>query len=194
MKPGIYGLIPGISSITGWVLWAILAVMIPCSLPFVRKSGYFEVRIQVTLINFSGLVSYINNFEFSSCFIGLTFCTYRSGYCQYSILLIFGTGSLFPEHFLLLSISCGLLDVDQEKPASLTQLFYRHASLIQLYANHQIFISIPGTTFTSTSRKLQPSSGILLQSAVLQNFQVKFSYSSYLYRLIESNFVTRTRS
>lgn len=43
MSPGMYGLIPGIANLTGWGLLIILCVMIPCSLPSVRKTGYFEV-------------------------------------------------------------------------------------------------------------------------------------------------------
>ena len=42
MTPGMFGLIPGIANLTGWGLLAILLMMIPCSLPFVRKTGYFE--------------------------------------------------------------------------------------------------------------------------------------------------------
>ncbi|XP_062601698.1 NADPH oxidase 5-like [Saccostrea cucullata] len=37
------GLIPGSTYITGWALLAVLTVMIIFSLPFVRKSGHFEV-------------------------------------------------------------------------------------------------------------------------------------------------------
>ncbi|KAG7170629.1 NADPH oxidase 5-like 1, partial [Homarus americanus] len=43
MRPGAFGLIPGIANPTGVALIIILAVMVICSLPFVRKSGYFEV-------------------------------------------------------------------------------------------------------------------------------------------------------
>ncbi|XP_046642950.1 NADPH oxidase 5-like isoform X1 [Daphnia pulicaria] len=41
--PGLFGLIPGVANLTGWGLCVILGVMIPCSLPFVRKTGYFEL-------------------------------------------------------------------------------------------------------------------------------------------------------
>ncbi|XP_057371298.1 NADPH oxidase 5-like [Daphnia carinata] len=43
MIPGLYGLIPGIANLTGWALLIILGIMIPCSLPFVRKTGFFEL-------------------------------------------------------------------------------------------------------------------------------------------------------
>lgn len=43
MIPGLYGLIPGVANLTGWGLLIILAIMIPCSLPFVRKTGFFEL-------------------------------------------------------------------------------------------------------------------------------------------------------
>lgn len=43
MCPEILGLIPGIANPTGVALMIILTVMVVCSLPFVRKSGYFEV-------------------------------------------------------------------------------------------------------------------------------------------------------
>ena len=44
MIPGMFGLIPGLANLTGWGLLFILFVMVPCSLPFVRKTGYFEVQ------------------------------------------------------------------------------------------------------------------------------------------------------
>nr|XP_045625272.1 NADPH oxidase 5-like isoform X1 [Procambarus clarkii]XP_045625282.1 NADPH oxidase 5-like isoform X1 [Procambarus clarkii] len=43
MKPGLFGLVKGIANPTGVALMIILTVMVICSLPFVRKSGYFEV-------------------------------------------------------------------------------------------------------------------------------------------------------
>ena len=43
MRPGIFGLIPGIANITGIALIGILTVMVVCSMPFVRRGGYFEV-------------------------------------------------------------------------------------------------------------------------------------------------------
>lgn len=60
MIPGLYGLIPGVANLTGWGLLIILAIMIPCSLPFVRKTGFFEVlysiyylsRVQCTSLSF----------------------------------------------------------------------------------------------------------------------------------------------
>ncbi|XP_066957368.1 NADPH oxidase 5 isoform X2 [Macrobrachium rosenbergii] len=43
MKPGLFGLIGGIANPTGVALMVILTLMVICSQPFVRKSGYFEV-------------------------------------------------------------------------------------------------------------------------------------------------------
>lgn len=43
MKPHMFGLIPGIANLTGWALLLILIVMIPCSMPFIRRNGSFEV-------------------------------------------------------------------------------------------------------------------------------------------------------
>ncbi|KAK7075488.1 NADPH oxidase 5 [Halocaridina rubra] len=43
MKPGLFGLIPGIANPSGVALMIILTLMVICSQPFVRKSGYFEV-------------------------------------------------------------------------------------------------------------------------------------------------------
>ncbi|KAG0728254.1 NADPH oxidase 5 [Chionoecetes opilio] len=43
MRPGILGLVPGIANPTGVALMIILTVMVVFSIPFVRKSGYFEV-------------------------------------------------------------------------------------------------------------------------------------------------------
>ncbi|CAG0897512.1 unnamed protein product [Darwinula stevensoni] len=41
-RPGHFGLIPGWANPTGVALLFVLAVIFVCSLPFVRKSGYFE--------------------------------------------------------------------------------------------------------------------------------------------------------
>lgn len=43
MKPGLFGLIPGIANPSGVALMIILTVMVISSMSFVRKSGYFEV-------------------------------------------------------------------------------------------------------------------------------------------------------
>ncbi|XP_076029976.1 NADPH oxidase 5-like [Oratosquilla oratoria] len=43
MRPEVFGLVPGLANPTGVVLLVILIVMVVCSQPFVRKSGYFEV-------------------------------------------------------------------------------------------------------------------------------------------------------
>lgn len=82
MIPGLYGLIPGVANLTGWGLLIILAIMIPCSLPFVRKTGFFEVlysiyylsRVQCTSLSF---------FFFSICsyFIGPTSFIIHFGFC-----------------------------------------------------------------------------------------------------------------
>ncbi len=43
-KPHVFGLIPGWANPTGVVLMCIIVVMVICSMPFVRRGGYFEVR------------------------------------------------------------------------------------------------------------------------------------------------------
>ena len=43
MRPGIFGLIGGIANPSGLALMLILTTMVVCSLPFVRRGGYFEV-------------------------------------------------------------------------------------------------------------------------------------------------------
>ena len=43
MKPGMFGLYPGIANLTGVSLIVILTLMVVCSLPFVRRGGQFEV-------------------------------------------------------------------------------------------------------------------------------------------------------
>ncbi len=50
--PGVFGLIPGCANLTGWALWAIAFIMGICSLPFIRKSGRFEVLISFWLVLF----------------------------------------------------------------------------------------------------------------------------------------------
>ena len=42
-EPGVFGLYPGIANVTGVSLISILTIMVVCSLPFVRRGGYFEV-------------------------------------------------------------------------------------------------------------------------------------------------------
>jgi len=42
-KPGVFGLIGGVANPSGIALMAIMAIMVVCSLPFVRRGGYFEV-------------------------------------------------------------------------------------------------------------------------------------------------------
>lgn len=43
MGPKIFGLIPGMANVTGIALIIILTLMVVCSMPFVRRGGYFEV-------------------------------------------------------------------------------------------------------------------------------------------------------
>jgi len=42
-KPHVFGLMPGWANPTGVALIAILTTMVICSMPFVRRGGYFEV-------------------------------------------------------------------------------------------------------------------------------------------------------
>lgn len=42
-SPGVFGLYPGIANVTGVALICIMTIMVVCSLPFVRRGGYFEV-------------------------------------------------------------------------------------------------------------------------------------------------------
>ena len=42
-KHGVFGLAKGWANITGFILMAILIIMVICSLPIVRKSGHFQV-------------------------------------------------------------------------------------------------------------------------------------------------------
>ena len=43
-KPGLFGLVGGYANPTGVALIVILTIMAICSLPFVRRSGRFEVK------------------------------------------------------------------------------------------------------------------------------------------------------
>ncbi len=43
MRPGVFGLLPGIANLTGVALIAILTLMVICSMPSVRRGGHFEV-------------------------------------------------------------------------------------------------------------------------------------------------------
>lgn len=45
VKPGVFGLYPGIANPTGFGLLACITIMFICSQPFVRKSGYFQVKL-----------------------------------------------------------------------------------------------------------------------------------------------------
>ncbi len=42
-NPGVFGLAHGWANPTGFALIAVLTTMVICSLPFVRRGGYFEV-------------------------------------------------------------------------------------------------------------------------------------------------------
>ncbi len=42
-RPGVFGLVGGAANPTGVALIAVLTLMAVCSMPFVRKKGYFEV-------------------------------------------------------------------------------------------------------------------------------------------------------
>ena len=44
-KPHVFGLMPGWANPTGVALISVLTLMVICSLPFVRRGGYFEVII-----------------------------------------------------------------------------------------------------------------------------------------------------
>ena len=48
MKPGVFGLIHGFANPTGIALIICLSVMVLCSMPFVRRGGYFEVYMCTT--------------------------------------------------------------------------------------------------------------------------------------------------
>ena len=41
--PHCFGLIPGIANPTGVILIIVLTVMVICSMPFVRRGGFFEI-------------------------------------------------------------------------------------------------------------------------------------------------------
>jgi hypothetical protein len=47
--PGIFGLVPGWAYPTGVCLWVILAIMVICSMKWVRESGNFEVSRSASL-------------------------------------------------------------------------------------------------------------------------------------------------
>ena len=42
--PGVFGLIKGYANITGVLLIVVLTIIVICSLPHVRRSGYFQVN------------------------------------------------------------------------------------------------------------------------------------------------------
>ena len=51
-RPGVFGIIPGCANPTGVALIIILTIMGVCSMPFVRRSGRFEVRLQTSCSSF----------------------------------------------------------------------------------------------------------------------------------------------
>ena len=53
-KPMVFGLIHGWANPTGIVLIVLLTVMVICSMPFVRRGGYFEVFYFSHLVRWSG--------------------------------------------------------------------------------------------------------------------------------------------
>lgn len=60
-RPGLFGLVGGGANPTGLALIMILFVMSLCSMPFVRRGGSFEVKLQ---LNFSALkISMLSSFK-----------------------------------------------------------------------------------------------------------------------------------
>ncbi len=62
MNPGMFGLIPGLANLTGWILVVILIVMAICSHPSVRRSGSFEVNTPKQFITKMSIVSDCSKF------------------------------------------------------------------------------------------------------------------------------------
>ena len=96
-EPGTYGLIAGTSSIIGWPLLLIVIIISLCSMPCVRKRGYFEVK-KKSIIQCLYIFN-LSNENWSRFFTGHTCCAYPSGFCSSSTCNTFGNGSSFPASF-----------------------------------------------------------------------------------------------
>ena len=53
--PKCFGLIPGFANPTGIVLYLTLLIIVAASLPFVRRSGKFEVEVIIVCMSISNL-------------------------------------------------------------------------------------------------------------------------------------------
>ena len=99
--PGIFGLIPGWACLTGWAILIILAIMAICSLPFVRRSGSFEVSNPHLKVN------YILNLSYALILISFqVFYWTHLLYIPFWILLIIHT-----PHFWIWFAAPGLIFV-----------------------------------------------------------------------------------
>ena len=63
----MFGLVHGIANISGIALMASLTIMVVCSLPFVRRGGYFEVRIHfINLLKNTYIYKYLSQHTYLS--------------------------------------------------------------------------------------------------------------------------------
>ncbi len=180
MMPGLYGLIPGIANPTGWGLLTILIVLVPCSLPFVRKTGYFEACMSTLAF----IITILNLFYLLFTFLLQLFYWTHLLHFPFWVLLI-----LHGPHFWYWFIGPGTLFLLLEKllrlrkrqsgkgktfinqaillPSRVTHLVCRKPSNFNFHPGDYVYVNIPAIAssewhpFTISSPPELPGTAIL---------------------------------
>lgn len=130
MKPEKFGLIEGIANPTGIALMIILTLMVICSLPFVRKSGYFEVFYWTHLLYVAfWILTILHGPNFWKWFVapGVIFVIER---VHRTIRLRTGHGKTY--------ISSGVL-----LPSKVIHLVIKRPGGFQFHPGDYVFVNIP---------------------------------------------------
>lgn len=130
MRPGLFGLVDGIANPTGVALMVILTVMVVCSLPFVRKSGYFEVFYWTHLLYIAfWTLCILHGPHFWKWFVvpGVVFLIERF---HRSVKMRMGGGKTY--------ISSGVL-----LPSKVIHLVIRRPAQFHFHPGDYVFINIP---------------------------------------------------
>nr|WOX60328.1 NADPH oxidase [Eriocheir sinensis] len=128
--PELFGLYEGIANPTGVALMIILTVMVVCSLPFVRKSGYFEVFYWTHLLYIAfWTLCILHGPNFWKWFVapGIIFLIER---VHRSIRMRTGRGKTY--------ISSGVL-----LPSKVIHLVIKRPPTFQYHPGDYVFINIP---------------------------------------------------
>ncbi|EFX75389.1 hypothetical protein DAPPUDRAFT_323294 [Daphnia pulex] len=136
MRPGLFGLYPGLANITGWALVVILAIMVICSLPSVRNSGYFEVFYWTHLLYIPFwilLILHGPNFWYWFIGTGLCFALFKAS-----------------RRIKLSSSNRGCTDINSAMllPSRVTHLVIRKPENFYFHPGDYVYLKVPAITST----------------------------------------------